>query len=263
MKQEFDHIAEEYDNDFTYSNIGKRQRNLVYSYLEKTLPNRVLNILELNCGTGQDAIWFSEKGHKVSATDISTKMIECATKKTKSKGINSINYNVLDLKKVSTLKISEKYDLIFSNFGGTNCIDLQELKYFLKNASKLLNKKGKVILVIMPKFCLWESLYFTLKGNLKSAFRRKTDTSVDANVEGIKVKTWYHSPDEVKEISKEIYRNFKSVPIGFFLPPSYLEPFFKKRLRFLNNLNLLDIKIQNKPIFSKWSDHYLIELEKK
>jgi len=261
--REFDHVAQKYDKDFTSTHIGKKQRDLVYSYLEKIISKKSMNILEVNCGTGQDAIWLAEKGHLVDATDISSEMIVYATKKAKAKKIDSIHHSVLDLKEISSFKNTKKYDLIFSNFGGTNCVDLKELESFLKNASNLLVKGGKIILVIMPKFCLWESFYFSLKGKFSSVFRRQTNNFVEANVEGVKVKTWYHSPNDVKKISKDFYCNFKLMPVGFFLPPSYLEPFFKKRPQFLEKLNQLELKVKNKELFSKWSDHYLIELEKK
>ncbi len=90
MQQAFDTIAEEYDTSFTNSIIGNAQREIVWSYLEKTLPkNKNLNILELNCGTGEDALWFAKKGHKVLATDISEKMLEITNDKLNQSNLRS------------------------------------------------------------------------------------------------------------------------------------------------------------------------------
>src|ERR1044071_10224967 len=47
----------------------KRVRDHVEHYLK---PNS--KILELNAGTGEDAIYFAERGHEVHATDISSGM---------------------------------------------------------------------------------------------------------------------------------------------------------------------------------------------
>ena len=71
-----DHIASTYDASFTRTPIGQLQRKQVWTYLEKiTLELKGLDILELNCGTGEDAVLFSEKGFYIVATDVSEEML--------------------------------------------------------------------------------------------------------------------------------------------------------------------------------------------
>ena len=78
----FDKAALTYDNDFTHTNIGKLLRKRVWNYLETIIePGSKLDILELNCGTGVDAIWLGQNGHNVMATDLSSEMIKIAQKK--------------------------------------------------------------------------------------------------------------------------------------------------------------------------------------
>ena len=134
MQQAFDTIAEEYDTSFTHSIIGRAQREIVWSYLEKTLPkNNNLNILELNCGTGEDALWFAKKGHKVLATDISEKMLEIAKQKIANAGFgSSVQTLQIDIKDIADVQIKEKFDLIFSNFGGINCLTFNDFFFFLE-----------------------------------------------------------------------------------------------------------------------------------
>src|SRR5476649_2948821 len=55
--------------------------NTIVNYKRDRVRNHVLqylkpggNILELNSGTGEDALFFAQQGHKVHATDISTGM---------------------------------------------------------------------------------------------------------------------------------------------------------------------------------------------
>ena len=82
MTESFDISAPLYDDVFTNSHIGKLQRKLVYSFLKKNLPkNQNLEILEINCGTGHDAIWLANQGHQIIATDISSEMISVAKAK--------------------------------------------------------------------------------------------------------------------------------------------------------------------------------------
>src|SRR5258705_10032004 len=112
----FDLAASSYDEEFTYSPIGKLQRQRVCFYLEKMLPEQSLKILEINCGSGEDAVWLAKKGHLVIASDASPKMIQEAKRKifaNKLEGkISAITCGFDDLKKQFQ---SEKFDLIFSD----------------------------------------------------------------------------------------------------------------------------------------------------
>ena len=113
--QVFDSYAIHYDDHFTNSLIGKAQREQVRKQLSKVIKSDVKNILEVNCGTGEDALWFSKKGMKVLATDISEGMIEVAKQKT-----NEVEFQQLNCLDIGSL-VPCTYDLIFSNFGGLNC----------------------------------------------------------------------------------------------------------------------------------------------
>ena len=80
----FDSVAETYNVDFTFSEIGKLQRKRVYHWLNRIdFFKEPKHVFEVNCGTAYDAKLFAEQGHKVIATDGSEKMVEVA-KKTES-----------------------------------------------------------------------------------------------------------------------------------------------------------------------------------
>ena len=108
----FDSAAQYYDEAFTNTDIGTLQRTRVQNYLSSILPNNSLNILELNCGTGADAIWFAKKGHKVLATDISEKMIEIAQLKVEQINLSDkIIVERLDINEIEKV-VKENYDKV-------------------------------------------------------------------------------------------------------------------------------------------------------
>jgi SAM-dependent methyltransferase len=260
MAASFDHIAHNYDDEFTSSLIGKAQRHLVFNGLFECFPSfQNLNILEINCGTGQDALKFGELGANVLATDISTKMVGIANQKTAH--LPKVTCEVLDITLLDSFKPERKFDLIFSNFGGLNCLDSNELARYLAVAQNKLTTNGKLIMVIMPNFCLWESLYFTAKLQISKAFRRGSKSGVLANVDGNNVLTFYYSPNDIIRMATGLKPNFIQ-PIGFFIPPSYLNPFFHKRQKTLQKLKKFDEKMQKSKILASLSDHYLICLQK-
>ncbi|WP_296381238.1 class I SAM-dependent methyltransferase [Winogradskyella sp.] len=260
MPNDFDIASSKYDTTFTFSNIGKAQRGMVFKYLNPILnQGNKLSILELNCGTGEDAIRFAKLNHDIFATDISEGMIKVAKTKTNLKNLIFKNQ---DINTINERTFDTKFDLIFSNFGGFNCLSKIELDLFFKTAAKLLNPKGKIVLVIMTKHCLWERLYFTFKGNLKNAKRRKTTESIVANVEGVAIKAWYYNPEEIVSLTASQYATNNIKPIGLAIPPSYLENSFLAKKPFLPIFKSIDVIITGS-YWAKYADHFLIELTKK
>jgi ubiquinone/menaquinone biosynthesis C-methylase UbiE len=258
MPNSFDSAAAIYDQAFTHSVIGKLQRNYVYRHFSKIIDGKKLNILEVNCGTGEDAGWLAKRSHSVTATDISEKMIAVA----KAKNIRQpIRFEVGDIKNITEFK-NDKFDLVFSNFGGLNCLSQADFGQFFRNASTVLNENGKLALVIMPKNTLWEQFYFFAKGDLKNIFRRKKKSSI-AHVDGENITTYYHNPKEAVTLAAAHFDVTAIHPIGFFIPPSYFEPFLKKRKWFSRMLDRLEATITNVRFLSRYADHYFIVFQKR
>jgi len=103
----------------------------------------------------------------------------------------------LDLTNPNEFNFEQKYDLVFSNFGGLNCVDKESLKNITLFISSILNDRGRIIFVLMPKICLWESFYFLLKLKFSSVFRRASTKPLNVQLNGGNVRTFYYSPKEL------------------------------------------------------------------
>jgi ubiquinone/menaquinone biosynthesis C-methylase UbiE len=265
MISAFDSVAENYDAAFTQTKIGRAQRKIVWHYLEKILSGKTnLKLLELNCGTGEDAVWFAKKGHTVLATDISEKMLQLTEQKAlKHNFKNRIQTKKIDFTNIEGANLEEKFDLIFSNFGGINCLAFENFCKLPDSLSNLLNPSGRLIMVIMPTFCLWEMIYFTLKLNLKKAFRRSSTKRVRVNLYGEEILIDYYTPILVNKIFRKNFEQVMLKPVGFFIPPSYLERFFSTKHRTLEFIKRLESVVTNRSLLSNYSDHYLIDFIKK
>lgn len=260
MMAEFDKAAIEYDEIFTHSQIGSMQRNQVWKHLTSVvLPERKLDILEINCGTGEDAIKLAAMGHHVIATDASNRMLDVASSKP---GAKYIHLKQLDMKSLGQFDQFGQYDLIFSNFGGINCIDDLSISKLSMDINSLLKPGGRFIAVVMPDFCLWESFYYLMKNDFERGKRRLAGSAV-ANVSGIPVNTWYYAPKNLYKKFKAHFKVEKIRPIGLFIPPSYLEHFFRKNVGLLKVLKTLEVVISGFSWVSGLSDHYYIQLIKR
>ncbi|MES2776326.1 MAG: methyltransferase domain-containing protein [Bacteroidota bacterium] len=266
MTAAFDHIAHQYDAAFTRSPIGMLQRKLVWDFLEASMNgDKPLEILELNCGTGEDALWMAQHQHKVLATDISEEMIHVAEQKAMIQpSTNNISFEAMDILDSGNKMAGKTFDMVFSNFGGLNCLSPDELSGWLrKEMPLLLNRGGKMVAVIMPRFCIWESLYFIAKLRFRKAFRRLSKKAVVGKIsDGVSVNTWYYSPRWIKKQLPETMTVTAVKPIGFFVPPSYLNAFFGKRKKLLHLLEKAERWICNNRIAAGFSDHYLVEIQR-
>ncbi len=264
MAVPFDHIAT-YDSLFTRSIIGQLQRKQVWRYLQKITPQlKGLEILELNCGSNEDAMLFSEKGVNLVATDISEEMLKVTVQRANQFSMqNRISSQYLDPESFDETVFDKKFDLIFSNFGGLNCIHPDSLKRLLNKIPSILAPGGRFVGVLMPKFCLWESSYLLMKFRFSQVLRRATSKEVILDLPGATLKSWYYNPSQIRKWSGEGLKLIRTLPVGFSTPPAYLEPYFLDRKAFLFRLSRWGRKFDQVSFLSRMSDHYLIDLQLK
>ena len=263
MGMPFDHIASPYDSLFSRSPIGQLQRKRVWKYIETIIPElKGFEMLELNCGTGEDAVLFGEGGFNIVATDITEEMLKVTQKKAEQFSMqNKISSHYLDLETFNETLFDKKFDLIFSNFGGINCINPDCLKVLLNKLPTILNPGGRFIGVVMPKFCAWETVFFLLRLQFRKAFRRFTSKQAISDLHGPNVKTWYYRPSQLTTWSRENFKVVSMRPIGLALPPAYLERFFSVKKRWLLRLDKIEKKLSNSSLCSGMADNYLIDLQ--
>ena len=256
----FDSEALIYDQNFTYSKIGKAQREIVWTHLSNLIKYaKIKSVLEVNCGTGEDALFLNKKEISVLPTDVSEKMVELANEKLKKNGFNC-NAKTLDIRSIDS-KISEnKFDLIFSNFGGLNCIREQELKLFFKDSSHQFKDKKNYFLVFMGKHCLMEKLYFLSKLKFSKINRRSANEITHAKLKYESIETLFYSIQQIKKCLPNDLKIVSSYPIGFFIPPSYLESFFAPRETIFNILKKMEILINKFSFLCNYSDHFIIHI---
>ncbi len=253
--------AVEFDRIYSSDTIIRYKRERVRNHLAQFLqPNS--KILELNAGTGEDAVWLSSQSHMVHATDNSLGMLKVL--QNKITGLNLMNFistEKCSFTDLTNLKNKGPYDYIFSNFAGLNCTD--QLSNVLLSFQPLLKKNGMITLVILPPFCLWE-LLMLFKGKFKTAFRRfNSKNGREANIDGLKFKCWYYKPSFVVETLKDNYELVSLEGLCSFVPPSYIENFGEKHPVAFKRLVRLENKLKTKWPWRSIGDYYIISLRKK
>jgi ubiquinone/menaquinone biosynthesis C-methylase UbiE len=262
QKNLFDEIAGEYDQEFSLTMVGKSQREIVWNILSKRIVPG-MEILEIACGTGEDAIFFARKGCKVLATDGSEKMISlCLDKIRNEKVLVLPEFRKASFDEIRNVAGTLRFDIIFSDFSGINCIDPGSLQNLAGEFNYLMKPGGKVILVVFAKDCLWEKIFMLVKGRYKEINRRRKKSQV-AGLALSMMPVFYYSAHELKKSLDKSFIFKAKRPVGLFIPPSYLNPFFSNKKYLVRVLMFLDKLFGRFSFLSGFSDHYLIEFVKK
>lgn len=252
--------SKNFDELYSGNKIIQYKRQRVREHLKKyILPGHF--ILELNSGTGQDAVWLAQQGCKVHATDIAGGMLELIQQKIKNEGLdNCISYEWCSFTALENLKQKGPYDVIFSNFAGLNCTN--ELNKALASFSSLLKPGGIITLVLLPKFCLWEFL-LVFKGKFKTATRRFfSRKGRKARVEGTYFKCWYYNASYIKHFLKDAFNLLSVEGLSAIVPPSYIENFAEKYPKVYNILKAKEDKWKSKWPWKYIGDYYIISFQK-
>ncbi len=257
----FSKQAPVFDQLYSTDTIFQYKRKRVREHIEKWIsPQSVM--LEINAGTGDDAIYFAQRGHHIHATDISGDMQKMLIQKIELARLeNKITHEICSFTELENLRQPGTYDYIFSNFAGLNCTS--QLEKVLDSFSFLLNPGGLVTLVLMPKFCLWEFLLL-FKGKFKIAFRRFAGRKgAKAFIEGEYFRCWYYNPSFIKKYLKGSFDIVSIEGLCTLVPPSYMENFAGKHSKFYQYLKKREEKWKANWPWKSIGDYYIITLKKK
>lgn len=257
----FSKQAPQFDLVYTDNTIIQYKRKRVREHVEKFLPPRS-SILELNAGTGEDALYFARQGHTVHATDISTGMQEVLIKKIKENQLdNAVTFELCSYSGLEDLQQQGPYDFIFSNFAGLNCTS--GLKKVLSSFSPVLKPGGFVTLVLLPRFCLWEFLLL-FKGKFKTAFRRFSGKKgTPAKIDEEYFRCWYYNPSYIRRHLKKTFDVVATEGLCTLVPPSYIDHFAENHPRLFSFLKKKENSWKSKWPWKVIGDYYIITLQKK
>jgi len=255
----FDRMAAGYDSLFTFSAIGMSQREVVWRRALAVFA-KGSRVLELNCGTGQDALFLAKAGMMVTACDASLGMIEQARHKMAVEAPGArVEFLPLRTEEIRTLPQALRFDGVFSNFSGLNCVG--DLKSVARQLSARLTPGAPLLLCLSTRYCLWEIAYFLLHGNPHKAFRRWKGVS-QARFDGLEFPVYYPRVAQLRSAFEPVFRIVSVTGIGVAVPPSYVESWMASHPRLLKLLEAIDETVRTWPGLRVLGDHMLLHLEK-
>lgn len=263
----FDTLAGDYDARFSRSPLGALMRAAVWRELDGLFgPGD--RVLELNCGTGEDAVRLARAGVHVLATDAARGMLEIAERKARAAGVQdrvrTRRLALEDLAAVRDLAAAADgapdgalFDGALSNFGGLNCVE--DLPAVARQLAAVLRPGAPVLLVVMGPVVPWEWAWYLARGRPGRAFRRLRPGGVAWR--GTRVR--YPSIARLKAAFRSGFRCRRVSALGALTPPTYAGGWAGRHPRLLARLFEAERRLGGVEAVAWLADHYVMRLERR
>jgi SAM-dependent methyltransferase len=249
----FDDMAGSYDATFTNTKVGRALREIVWSRLEQVFrPSQ--RILELGCGTGEDAVRLAGSGVRVVATDPSSQMIQMAHRKALMANCRErIEFRRVAMEDTASFADGEVFDGVLSNFGAVNCA--QNLQMLIADVADRLSPGAPLLWVVMGRHAPWEWFWYLMRGQWRKAWRRLRPGGTQWR--GMTIS--YPTPAQMRSLLLPYFSVTRLAPLGVALPPSYAAAWLDRSPFALRVLIRLERWAQRSSMLASWSDHFIVE----
>jgi len=137
----FEPIAARYGELWSDTPRGRAQREQVWREIDP-LFSPGDRVLDLGCGTGDDAVRLMSRGVNVLGVDSAPGMIEIA----RSRGVEARPMPIEEL-----ASLGGSFDGAISNFGALNCV--ADLGAVSASLAGLVRPRGKLALCVLSRYC--------------------------------------------------------------------------------------------------------------
>jgi len=253
IAEAFSRTAEKYDAFAEDHPHLTRMREKVYEHLGRFLPAGS-SILELNAGSGTDAVALAERGYRVHATDIAPGMLVRAREKAQRLGLEG----QITVQECSFLELEQvqrgPFDAVFSDLGGLNCVP--DLMPVIQSLPHLLRPGGLVTWVLMPRICLWE-LGTVFSGQGRQAFRRLGRGGTRAHLEGLYFQIYYFDPGQVVNWFGPGFECLSIEGLSVLTPTAESKNLARRHPRIYRVLSWLDDRLAPRRPWRGWGDFFI------
>jgi len=257
VRSAFDAIAETFDDTFENA-ITKGIRERIHEMVLVLAPvgGRVLDI---NCGTGIDALAYAEAGFDVVGCDLSQEMVDRAEAKRARLGVAHAKFFQASFEHLGPLPFSD-FNVVTSNFGGLNCIP--DLSRAASEIARVTAPGAFFLAVVMPPVSLWEIISNSIRGQWARAFRRLRDGTPATGFHSSSFMVSYHAPGTFCSAFRPWFELHSLRGINVISPPPHAVRFASRWPRLTRFLNRIDGSAAALPVLRAMGDHYVVVLSR-
>ncbi len=252
VRKAFDRHASHYDAWFSQNPLAVKLRGRIWEAMDRVFdPGQ--RVLDLGCGTGDDAVHLAGRGLRVQALDVAPAMVERLTEKARRLGLDDlIDCTVADGRSLDLP--SGSLDGIYSNFGALNCV--ADLEWLGELGRRALRPGGRMIIIAMGRCYPLEIAVNLARGRVRPALRRFRSPA-SAIIRDVEFPVHYH---RFRVLRKALAGGFvleQRRGLNLLLPVPGLEHLAQRFPRTFRALQPIDSVLGRSWLFSAMGDHVL------
>ena len=248
--QAFDREAESYDLGFGRNPVGLLFRHVLQERLRARLPAGS-RVLDLGCGTGEDALYLASRGVYVHAIDVAPGMLELARAKAAERGLGEERVRFEQRAAEDAAGAGSGFDGAYSGFGALNCAELPAVAAALAAA---LRPGAAVLLSLMGPRPLPGLVERALTGRGEAPRGRR-----DPNVGGVPLSVSYPGLREVKRSFGPSFAWTGAFALGVLIPGPGHAGWASRHPQSFGLLAALESVVRRWPILRGLGDHVVVE----
>jgi len=258
----YDRYASQYDTLLAENRINAYMRNQMISEQRKTFRAGD-KLLEIGCGTGDEALELAKHGCLVVALDPSEGMLAQARAKAmrESHGmhVRFLKAHARDLSKILSASENLPFDGAYSSFALSYEPDLGPVSEAL---ARLVKPGGFFLTALMNRICMMESLFAIVTLHPSIAGRRLAAGTLH--------KVGMVSTTVISRTFHQVYRVFEPFfelvdvcAVPAVIPPAYANRIIQRLPKLMDLLERVDSRTARLPVLRILGDHTLFKFRRR
>lgn len=251
VSRAYDFASDTYDADVDID-------RWIRSQLSHTYPARFGRgdrILEIGCGSGIDTEFLARLGCRVTAVDVSSRMLDKMLTRVRRAGLGErVEPLLLNADELGRFK-DRSFDGIVSGFGALNTVDLDRLS---GASAHLLKPSGRMVLHFVGPCSLWERLHLLSRGRIVEAVRLGRDEVRIFRIAGLAISHAVLPPLVMYERHFSRYFTLEDrFAMGALRPP----PGINLGIHVTSLLTRCELHLRHRRPILNWGRFYVLDLQ--
>jgi SAM-dependent methyltransferase len=266
LEARFDQVAKLYDTQYGPPS-GSRRGNPLMCWLRKEHLSLVRELVEadaalldIGCGTGEEAITLAQEGYSTLGIDVSPAMVWQAQAKAAGHGLGrKAMFKVLPAGQLGMLDERGPFQGAYASLGTLNTEP--DLPGVVSGLHELLAPGAPFVATVMSRHCLSEILRNLRRFRAGETLKRPSGwTESRAGAGGAVAPVKFYTPGEFAALFEPHFAVETVWAFPLWLPPVHLYEVYRARQDYFKRLEGLERRMRSWPGLRAWGDHFLMVL---
>lgn len=220
------------------------------------------SLLDIGCGTGEEAMSLVQTGYSVLGIDISPKMIWQAQAKAAGYGVlRGLLFRRLAAGRLAELDERGPFGGAYAGLGTLNTEP--DLPGVARGLYDLLEPGAAFAATVLNRRCLYERLHTLRRAKPAVSVTRSAGwVEAQAGASSVIAPVRFYTPDEFAAAFAPLFTVESSIALPLWLPPVHLCDVYNENPGRFKSLEARDRRMRSWRGFRAWGDHFLMILRR-